>query len=155
MATVKRIKVEGLRELEAALSELPKATQRNVLKRVMKPAADSVDDAATANAPERTGELDRSIIVGTRLTRRQRTGAVRQSDGSFRSSAKNYVELHIGTADPRGLFTEFGTFKDAAQLWFTRAWEGTRLQALEGIKLRLGGVIDQAAARLARKRAKL
>lgn len=141
--------------MEAALSELPKATARNVLKRVMKPAADPIESAAESNAPELTGRLERDVHVGTKLTRRQRTGgARRQSDGSFRADAKNYVELHIGTSLPRAMFTEFGTFKDPAQMWFTRAFEATKGEALEIMTGTLAGEIEKAANRL-RKKGKL
>lgn len=146
------VKIKGLRELEAALSELPKATQKNVLKRVMMPAADVVDEAASGNAPEDTGKLERDVHVGTKLTRRQHTGgAQRQADGSFGSAAKNYVEVHIGTSLARGMFTEFGTFKDAAQMWFTRAWAGTQAPALEIISAKLAGEIEKAANKLRAK----
>jgi HK97 gp10 family phage protein len=152
---IKGFKVEGLRELEAALSELPKATQKNVLKRVMMPAADPIERAAESNAPEMTGRLERDIKIGTKLTRGQRTGGAKlQANGSFRSASKNYVELHIGTALSRAMFTEFGTYKDAAQMWFTRAFEATKHASLAIMTTTLGPQIETAAARL-RKKGKL
>jgi HK97 gp10 family phage protein len=140
------VKVTGLKELDAALSELPKATARNVLKRSLKPAADVVDRAATANAPEDTGKLEQSVIVGTRLTRSQAR--------DVRQAGKSFAEIYIGTALGRGMFTEFGTYKDPAQMWFTRAWESTKGEALEIISKTLGTEIEKAAARL-RKKGKL
>jgi hypothetical protein len=53
------------------------------------------------------------------------------------------------------MFTEFGTFKDPAQMWFTRAWESTKSEALEIIAKTLGAEIGKAATRLAKKRANL
>lgn len=149
------VKVDGLRQLEAALAQLPKATAKNVVTRTLKSAAEPVDSEASRNAPEMTGRLQKSVIVGTRLTRSQRTGGARRMrDGSFRSESKNYVELHIGTSMSRGMFTEFGTFKDRAQMWFSRAWAATKMRSLEIITSNLRNEIDRAAARLARKAAK-
>jgi HK97 gp10 family phage protein len=150
------VRIDGLRELDAALAELPKATAKNVLKRTLTKGADPVEKAAEQNAPEMSGKLERSIIIGTRLTRSQRDGGpTLQADGSFLSAAKGYVAVHIGTSLSRGMFTEFGTFKDPAQMWFTRAWESTKNEALEIISKTLGTEIEKAAARLARKAAKL
>jgi hypothetical protein len=39
-------------------------------------------------------------------------------------------------------------------MWFTRAWESTKTQALEIISRTLGTEIEKAAARLARKQAR-
>jgi HK97 gp10 family phage protein len=140
------VKVTGLKELDAALSELPKATARNVLKRSLKPAADVVDREASANAPEDTGKLEQSVIVGTKLTRSQ--------SRDVRRNGKSFAEIYVGTALGRGMFTEFGTYKDPAQMWFTRAWEATKGEALEIISKTLGTEIEKAAARL-RKKGKL
>lgn len=148
------IKLEGFKELEKALADLPRATAKNVGRRTLKEAADPVDEVASRNAPKEIGKLERSVITGTRLTRRQRTGGARRTAGGFRSESKNYVEVHVGTSLSRGLFTEFGTFKDRAQFWFTRAWEATKMQALDIIKDRLGANVEKAAARHARKLAR-
>jgi hypothetical protein len=51
------------------------------------------------------------------------------------------------------MFTEFGTFKDRPQMWFTRAWDATQDGALITIKTELGTEIEKAAARLAKKAA--
>lgn len=139
------VKLEGFRELDKALGELPKATARNVLKRTLMKAADPVEKAAQENAPQETGKLERSVVVGTKLTRRQ------QRDIKY---TKSFTEVYIGTALGRGMFTEFGTFKDHPQLWFSRAWSATQGQALEIISTTLGSEIEKAAARLAKKRAK-
>jgi len=141
-----KIILSGFKELDAALAELPKATARNALKRSLKPAADVVQQAAQGNAPQETGELEQSVIVGTKLTSRQKR--------DVRRDGKSFSEIYIGTALGRGMFTEFGTFKDVPQMWFTRAWESTKGEALTIISRTLGAEIEKAAARLARKRAK-
>lgn len=149
------VKIEGLKQLENALGELPKATAKNVVTRTLKRAAEPVGEAASRNSPEMSGKLERSVVVGTKLTRRQRTSTTRRmGDGSFRAESKNYVEIHIGTRLSRGMFTEFGTFKDRAQMWFSRAWGETKSGTLDIIRSDLAEQIDKAARRMARKAAK-
>lgn len=138
------VKLEGFKELDAALGKLPKATGKNVLRRVLIKAAKPIDDDASAAAPFLTGGLQKSVITGTRLTRSQRAG-------SYLKTSNYYAEIHIGTSLSKGLFTEFGTFKDAAQPWFRPTWEGNKDKALGIIKSDLGTEIEKAAKRLAKK----
>lgn len=139
--------LEGFRELDIALGKLPKATAKNVLKRTLLKAAKPIDDDASAAAPFLTGGLQKSVITGTRLTRSQQRGA-------YLKTSNYYAEVHIGTSLSKGIFTEFGTFKDAAQPWFRPAWEAHKEQALNIIKVELGGEIEKAAKRYAKKLAK-
>lgn len=139
------VRLEGFSELANALDQLPKATARNTLRRVLKKAAAPVAAAARENAPRETGKLDQNILVGTRLTKRQ------ARDNRY---VKNFAELYIGTALSRGMFTNFGTFKDAPQLWFDRAWATTQNEALAIISKEMGTEIEKSAARYARKLAK-
>jgi HK97 gp10 family phage protein len=143
---VATVKIEGLRELDRALAELPKATARNTIVRTLKKAAAPVRDAAQSNAPKLTGELEQDIIIGTKLTKRQ--------SSEVRRAGKSFAEVYIGTDLSRGMFTNFGTFKDPAQMWFDRAWAGTQDEALVTIKFELGTEIEKSAARL-RKKGKL
>ncbi len=136
----------GLADLNRALEALPKATARNTLKRVLTKAAKPIEDDADAKAPKRTGALEKSIITGTRLTRPQAKQA--KKDGKF------FAEVHVGTADPAGIFQEFGTFSNAAQPFLRPAWEANKDRALQIIKDELGTEIEKPAARLARKAAR-
>jgi HK97 gp10 family phage protein len=144
---VDRVSMKGLRELEQALTELPKATARNTLNRVLKLAAEPVQRAWQAKAPRESGALAKSVIVGKRLTRRQAKDAKRE--GKF------FAELHVGTADPAGVQQEFGNINHPAQPSGRPAWEQTQDMALATISVELGGEIEKARARLARKAAKL
>lgn len=145
MATT--VKVEGLRELEAALAELPKATARNTLRRVLKRAAEPVQEEAQANAPVATGRLKVSIVVGTKLTRRQQRDA--KKEGKF------FSEIHVGTSNEAAVPQEFGTVNMSAHPFMRPAWEGNKAKTLDIISGELGAEIEKSAARLARKAAKL
>lgn len=139
-------KVEGFRELEAALAELPKATGKNVLKRVLLAAAEPIAGDAAANAPQLSGKLSRDVKTGTRLTKRQAS--------MNRKLGKSEVEVHVGVSDPAGVQTEFGNEHQSAQPWLRPAWDSNANGALETIKSDLGTEIDKAARRVAKRAAK-
>lgn len=139
-------KIEGLKELDEALTELPKATARNVLLRVLKKVGQIIADAGEANAPRRTGLLAESYVVGTRLSRRQRSLHRKESD----------VEVFVGpTPHPKSVQTEFGNAHQAAHPHLRPAWDGNVMRVLDGIRDRLAEEIEKARARIARKAAKL
>lgn len=140
-------RIEGFAELDRALGQLPKATQKNVLRRILRQAAKPIDDAASAKAPRDTGQLQISIITGTQLTRSQRSSA-------YRAGKLGVVEIHVGTELSRGMFQEFGTFKDTPQPFMRPAWDANKDKALSIIKVELGGEIEKAAKRYAKKLAK-
>lgn len=139
-------RISGLRELESALANLPKATGKSVLRRVLRKAATPIEDSAEGNAPTLTGGLQSRIVTGTRLTRRQAQ--------MVRKEGKSDVEIHVGTADPAGLQTEFGNVHQSAEPWLRPAWDENKDGALETIASDLGEEIDKAAKRLARKAAR-
>jgi HK97 gp10 family phage protein len=145
---VTKFELFGDKELDRALAELPKATARNTLNRVLKKAAAPVYERMQAAAPVLTGHLKLSVVVGpsSKLTSRQKRDARREG--------KNFAEIHVGTSDPAGMFEEFGTFKQPPHPWATPAWDATKEGALGTIRSELGTEIEKSAARLARKRAK-
>jgi HK97 gp10 family phage protein len=140
------VRVEGLAELEAALAELPKATGKNVLKRVLMAAAAPIEADAAAAAPHLTGRLRRDVATGTRLTRRQA--------GLARKLGKSEVEVHVGVKDPAGVQNEFGNIHQPPQPFLRPAWDANKDSALETIASQLGEEIEKSAARLARRAAR-
>lgn len=145
-----KVRVEGLRELDKALGELPKATGKNVLRRVLRKAAEPMAADMKAKAPVDEGHLVASIGVGTRLTRRQ-ASLHRKMFRNDRAS----VEMFVGAGGlPQAHLREFGG-DDAPPHPFVRpAWDGHKMGTLDTIKDELGGEITKAAKRLARKRSK-
>ena len=145
MATI--VKVEGLRELQTALRELPNATAKNVMRRVLKNRAQPIADAARARVPVAHGDLKNSIAVSTKLSRRQR--------GKHRKTDKNDIEMFVGPGThPQAHMQEFGTFKEPAQPFMRPAWDAEKMGVLDGIKDDLWTEIEKAANRLAKKAAK-
>lgn len=141
-----KVRVEGLRELEKALKELPRATAANVMKRVLMQAGQPVQSEAAALAPVDTGTLQSRVDMGTRLTRRQKSKAPKESK----------VEVYIGVRGqlPRSHFQEFGTAEDPPQPYMRPAWDGNKMAVLESIKSLTWAEIEKAATRLARKNAR-
>lgn len=140
------VKVEGLRELEEALKELPKATGKNALKRALMRAAEPIAAAAAAMAPRRKGKLIASIKVGTTLSTNQRRRHEKQGD----------VEVFAGAGPlPHAHLQEFGTAHSAPKPFMRPAWDANKFRALASIKSDLAEEIEKARQRLARKAARL
>ena len=136
-------KVDGLKELQTALQELPKATGRNVMQRTLIKAAKPIETAAIAKVPVATGNLKKSITTSTRLTKRQRSAQPKRS----------LVEVYVGSSSI-GTLVEFGTSDTPPQPFLRPAWDGNKEQALKIIKDEMGNEIAKAAARLAKKAAR-
>jgi hypothetical protein len=148
------VKFEGGREIEKALSELPKATGKNVLRRVGRNRLEPMADDAAARAPERTGKLAYSISVSEKATPR-----ARWNKGKFRASRSTGIVMAMGPASGFGTleyaaFDEFGTVDTPAFAYMRSAWDGGAMKALEGLKDDLWREIERASKRLARKQAK-
>lgn len=139
-------KIEGLAELDEALQELPKATARNVLKRVLVEQGQPIKDAGEALAPRLTGGLKESYAVGTKLSRRQKSQNSKESD----------VEVYIGPGPAaKAVQTEFGNAHQAAQPHLRPAFDGNVMKVLSGIKTSLENEIEKARQRLAKKAERL
>lgn len=141
------VKVEGLRELEKALGELPRATGKAVLRRVGRKRLQPIADHARQLAPVDEHDLQRSIAVSTRLSPRQRREA--------RRGDKDDVTIHAGAGPlPQAHLQEFGTYKEPAQPFMRPAWDSGKDELLDGLKDDIWKEIEKTAARLARKAAK-
>lgn len=147
------VSVEGLRELDAALGELPKATGKNVLRRILKKAGKPIADDANARAPddpdtEGGDNLNQSYKVSTSLNKAQKRA---------RGKSSSFVEAYVGSTQPgKAVGQEFGVpvSNVPAQSHFRPAWDANKTEALDIIKRDLGDEIVKSAKRLAKKRAK-
>lgn len=140
----RRFRIDGLRALDQALGELPRATGRNVLKRVGLRRMRPVETAARDNTENfvRTGDLQASHSTTDRKPRRHR----RQST----------VEVFVEAGpEPQAVQQEFGNRHHGPQPFMRPAWDQERDGVLDGVKDDLAQEIDQAAARAARKQARL
>jgi HK97 gp10 family phage protein len=141
------VRIEGLGEIVAALSELPKTTSRNVVRRILKRRAEPFAETARALVPVDKGFLRESIVVSTKLTKHQRR--------QHRKEAPEDIEVYIGpNADPAAHLQEFGTSRFKAQPFMRPAWDQNKAGAVEGIAADLWQENEKAIARRARKAAK-
>lgn len=142
-----RIRIDGLSETLEALRELPKATARNVVVRVLKKRGQPIADKARRLAPVESGKLRSSVGVSTKLTRRQRS--------LHTKAGPQDVEVFVGAGpQPQAHMQEFGTFKDRPQPFMRPAWDDNKGELIDGIAKDLWDEIAKAAARLARKAAR-
>lgn len=159
------VTLEGFAELDRALTELPKATGKNVLRRIARGALEPMANMAAARAPHRTGRLAYSISVSEKRTPRAKwqnttMGRTAFVGGHFRASASTGITMAMGPAGGLGVlpyasFDEFGTIDTPAFAFMRAAWDAGANQALEYIKTNLSIEIDKAAMRYARRQAKL
>jgi hypothetical protein len=134
-------RLEGAEELRAALIELPKATRRSTLRRILKTVIKPLANAVIARAPFKWGDLREHLFTGTKLTRRQRSMADKPGG----------VELHFGTADPAGMMNEFGREGQFPQPFFRSEWEARKWKMLDDMKRELWDEIMKSVGRFRRK----
>ncbi len=142
------VKIDGLKELERALSNLPKATGKATLRKVLKEAGEPLAQSMRSLAPKDEYHLSESIDVGTRLTRRQRSLHKAQGGG------QDFSEAFVGANNPAGVQQEFGNENHTAQPFARPAWDSQKNNVLHIITHRLWTAIEEAAARVAKKAAK-
>jgi len=157
------IRVEGLSEVAAALSELGKATGKNVVRRAMLKALAPLRDQAAAAAPNLTGGLRRSLQISAKLSGRQQSvhkadiGAqtVMTAEG-FRSTPQTVVFMFVGPmGGPKSIVQEFGSVHVSPKPYLRPAWDSNAKPMLDTIAGELWAEIEKARARLARKAAKI
>lgn len=157
MARSFTVKVEGLKEIDAALGQLGKTTGRNVMRRVAVKRLEPMAEEARRLAPDdpNTGgrDLSESIEVSTKLA-----GYAKR----LNKRSKSEVEAHMGPAGrggtkapPQGTFQEFGTVNHPPQPFMRPVWDGGKEALLDGIGDDLWAEINKAAERQAKKTARL
>lgn len=149
-----KMHISGLRELDRALSDLTKATARNVLRRVGNGALQPMAEAAQGAAPKASGDLEISIVVSSKRTRRAGGTAAER-----RLARQNGYTVAMGPASGKGVlnyatFVEFGTVDTPAQPYMRPAWAQGKDAALDYVISNLRIEIDKASARAARRAAK-
>lgn len=141
------VRIDGLRDLDKALGELPKATAKATLRLVLKDAGEPVARAARRLAPKDEYHLHDSIDVSTKLSRRQ--AALHKAQGG-----RAFQEMFVGTNNPAGVQQEFGNERHSPQPFMRPAWDAEKDGVLDHIANALWGEIEKSARRLAKKAAR-
>lgn len=141
-----RVEVQGLSDLVSAFEELPKATGKNVIKRILMRRAEPIADDARALVPVDWGDLRESITVSTKLNPSQRRLA---------KDTKSYTEVYVGPGPQRKIMVvEFGTKRMAARSFMRPAWDKNKGLLLANLAKDLWDEIKKAADKVAKKRLK-
>lgn len=142
MARRTTVKVEGLREVEQALADLGKATGRNVMRRVAVKRLEPIADEMRRRVPVAQSDLKDSIAVTTKRPKRHRK--------------VSEVEAFAGPGrHPQAHLQEFGTEHHGPQPFARPAWDHGKGDLLTGLADDFWTEIEKAAARQARKTARL
>jgi HK97 gp10 family phage protein len=153
------MKVEGLRELNKALQELPLQVRGRPLRSATQKAAAVIRNEARARVPVDTGLLKREII--TSRSRRQ-SGEGRETYSIMvKQLTKKYADTKANRRNKRvnkkykveGLayywrFIEFGTSKMAARPFLRKAFETKQREAVEVLRKALGDAIQKQARKI-------
>ena len=148
-----KFRVEGLKELDKALGQLPRATGKNVLRRVARKALEPIIADAKTKVHAPTGKLRDSLAVSTKLSHRQKALHKKLVRGD-KTSAEVFAGAGPHNFVPQAIFEEFGTVKQPPHPFLRPAWDGGKFRALNDIKKDLWFEIKKAAARVARKKAR-
>lgn len=164
------VSIEGFRELDAALAELPKAIAKNATKRALAKAAEPIAEEARRLVPVNTGTLKESISVSTKLKNKvgeaefsavMRAGGSKSEavsamrDARRAAGAPSFAEVFIGPSVPSGFYghlVEFGTSHSVAQPFLRPAWDAQKMAALGLIKGVMAEEIIAAAKRVAKSK---
>lgn len=156
------IQIQGLKELQQALKELPLEIQKRPLRSAVSAGAKVILDEAKRNAPIDTGNL-RKALYRYRSRKQSPTGketflvGVRKGKAKYANTAYNRRKGRVGkTYQTQGeafywRFLEFGTSKIQGKRFITNAFEDKKMDAANTIKSSLRIAIDKQAKKLARK----
>lgn len=170
----KSFQVEGLKDLEAALQELPKATGKNAIRRALTAAAQPIVQTATVLIKVRR---IRPAIVVSRIkfasgaagkmafAEAMKAGATRAEAGEI-AHAANIEAGGEGTEVTSGVATigptrrafygfEFGTKHIAPKPFMRPAWDAHKAQALTIMRSELKDQIEKARIRIVKKQLRL
>lgn len=161
------VKVQGLKELDKALGEFTKATARNIALRALMAAGEPMAEAAREKAPERFGDLKRSIKVTKKkpighaskaaFAEVMKAGGTRAQAGAAqraynRENPGAFAEVFVGPAQLAQAWPqEIGTVNHPPHPYMRPAFEETKEEALSILVSEMGAEISRAAERARRK----
>ena len=157
------VKIEGLKELQNALNQLPREIQGRPLRSAVSYGAKLVVDDVKSRVPVGETGILKTAVYRYRSRRDSSTGretffvGIRAGKAQYKDTAYNRKKGRVGKSyKTQGeayywRFLEFGTAKMAAKPFLRPAFESSKSKAVEVIKQRLGKAIETQAKKLARK----
>lgn len=136
------VKVDGLKELDEALSQFTPTKRRAIGRVALDNAGEITAKAARALAPVDSGGLRESIDVSGTLSRAQKAEHTKQAE----------QERFIGPdSRPQGHLREFGSDGNPPEPFMRPAWDQTKEQVLDRIGDELWIGIEKAVASTSRR----
>lgn len=142
------VNISGAREIEAVLRDLPERVARNAVKSSLMAGGAVVVKELKATAPvgpDPGGKSRKTASGGSKnygkLRDNIRRGTIHVTGASLA------IGVGIGRAF-WGMFQEFGTSRMPAHPWFRRAWEKSKVGALDAIGRALGKGVEREALKL-------
>ena len=151
------MKMDGFKEIERALAELPRSTSRGVAKRAMKKELQPVADMANALWP---GSSDEVFKIASKVQRSQpqqgRNDAVVNMFVGAPGGAKGTPEAHLVEFGTGPRFHKSGKYVGAVSPSpaLQPAWDANKGAILQGLGARLWDEIAKTMARRAKRAAK-
>jgi HK97 gp10 family phage protein len=157
------VKVEGFKELQAALNKLPQEIQGRPLKSAVSFAAKSMVDEVKSRVPVGDTGILKSAVYRYRSRRNSAKGretyfvGIRAGKAQYKDTAHNRSRGRVGKSYKTAgeafywRFLEFGTAKMGAKPFLRPAFEAHKSKAVEIIKQRLGKAIQTQAKKLAKR----
>lgn len=135
------VQLVGMKDLEKELFKLKGSTAKSNTRKAMKDALEPIAQAARANAPVLSGELQESVEVTSRVSPRQ--------------TRKSELEMYLGPGrNPQAITQEFGTYFHPAQPFMRPAWEAGKMRALDEFGAFMWDNVSKAVIRAERKAAR-
>lgn len=155
------LRIDGWKELAQQLEALGSDKDvRKAMRDALRKSAEPMASYARSIAPKgATGNLAKSISIGSQLSSRQRRGR--------RRPTKDEAEIFVGSSDRKAHLVEFGTApryqkksgkfvgQVPPQPFVRPAWEATKDRILSAFGKLLGAEIEKAARRISRRQARL
>ena len=151
-------KIEGMKELDKMLKELPKSTRKTVVRNSLKKAAKPIADAYKRNIPQSGRATGKTLADRVEITSK-----LKPSQRSFGPRDRTMVEMFVGSSAPHAHLVEFGTGpryqKETGRYtgsmppnpYLRNAFDATRRQALEILRDEMWKNIMRSAERIRKK----
>lgn len=158
---IDKVGLDGFDELSAALRDLSRTVQRNVVTRALVKAGEPVVVAAKQAAPVDSGDLKEAIIASSSADHGRRS----KGDVSYAYIGPSYSKFDANYA-PHGHLVEFGTAaryhkngkyvgQAPAQPFLRPAWDSQKQSVISNFTVTLRSEIEKAVARAERKQRRI
>lgn len=153
-----KIKIEGLKEIEAALAELGDTkAMRAAIRKALRDAGNPMMELARALVPVDQGDLKRSIKMRTRNRVKEGVGVSigidrNEQPAEYRNRKRGKGAYRDPGVAGVGPITEFGRPGQGAKPFMRPAFHAEGEKTIHRFSQTAGPAIEQQAARLAKKR---